>query len=76
MRHRHVLVFLADDDELVVVVGTYVDDLLATGASAAAVERLFEGLKTLQMKDVGRVHKFLGIRVELAENGGYRIDQE
>ena len=66
--------FRRDDGELVVV-GVYVDDLLATGTSAAAVKKLFEGLKTLQIKDLGHVHKFLGMRVEITEDYGYRIDQ-
>ena len=68
------LYFRRDDGELVVV-GVYVDDLLATGTSAAAVKKLFEGLKTLQIKDLGHVHKFLGMRVEITEDYGYRIDQ-
>uniref|UniRef100_A0AAV1T508 Uncharacterized protein n=1 Tax=Peronospora matthiolae TaxID=2874970 RepID=A0AAV1T508_9STRA len=36
-----------------VVVGMYVDDLLATGTSAAAVESLFESLASLSIKDLG-----------------------
>ena len=48
------LYFRRDEEELVVV-GVYVDVLLAAGTSAAAVEKLFEGLATLQIKDLGRV---------------------
>ena len=50
------LYFRRDDEELVVV-GVYVDDLLAVGTSAAAVEKLFEVLAKLQIKDSGCVHK-------------------
>uniref|UniRef100_A0AAV1VG86 Reverse transcriptase Ty1/copia-type domain-containing protein n=1 Tax=Peronospora matthiolae TaxID=2874970 RepID=A0AAV1VG86_9STRA len=51
-----------DGDDLVVV-GVYVDDLLATGTSAAAVERFFASLASLSIKDLGRVSMFLGMRV-------------
>ena len=37
---------------------------------------IFEGLRTLQIKDLGHVHKFLDMRAELADDGGCRIDQE
>uniref|UniRef100_A0AAV1TQJ1 Reverse transcriptase Ty1/copia-type domain-containing protein n=1 Tax=Peronospora matthiolae TaxID=2874970 RepID=A0AAV1TQJ1_9STRA len=59
-----------------VVVGVYVDDLLATGTSAAAVESLFESLASLSIKDLGQVSKFLGMRVQLASEGGHKLDQE
>ena len=42
------LYFRRDDDELVAV-GIYVGNLMATGTSAAAVEKLYEDLKTFQM---------------------------
>ena len=64
-----------DGDELVVV-GVYVDDMLATGTSVAVVERFFESLKSLSIKDLGHVPKFLEMRVELGSDGVYRIDQE
>ena len=66
------LYFRHDDKELDVV-GVYVDDLLATGASTAAVEKLFEGPATLHIKELGHFIKFLGMRVELNDDGGYRI---
>ena len=59
-----------------VVVGVYVDDLLATGKSAAAVDRFFHSLTSLSMKDFGQVSKFLGMRVQRDGEGGYKIDQE
>uniref|UniRef100_A0AAV1UMW7 Uncharacterized protein n=1 Tax=Peronospora matthiolae TaxID=2874970 RepID=A0AAV1UMW7_9STRA len=64
------------DGEELVVVGVYVDDLLATGTSVAAVESFFASLASLSIKDLGHVHKFLGMRVELGSDGAYRIDQE
>ena len=69
------LYFRRDYGELVVV-GVYVDDWLATGKIAVALEKLFEGLKTLHIIDLGHMHKFLGMRVELTDDGGYRIDKE
>ena len=64
-----------DGDDLVVV-GVYVDDLLATGTSVAAVERFFASLASLSIKDLGRVSKFLGMRVTHNGQNGYTIDQE
>ena len=64
------------EDEDLVVVGVYVDDLLTTGTSVEAVERLFESLSSLSIKDLGRVSKFLGMRVNLDDTGKYTLDQE
>ena len=41
-----------------------------------AVERLFESLSSLSIKDLGRVSKFLGMRVNLDDTGKYTLDQE
>ena len=57
-----------------VVVGVYVNDLLATGMSVAAVESFFVSLASPSIKDLGHVNKFL--RVEIGSDGAYRIDQE
>uniref|UniRef100_A0AAV1TB36 Reverse transcriptase Ty1/copia-type domain-containing protein n=1 Tax=Peronospora matthiolae TaxID=2874970 RepID=A0AAV1TB36_9STRA len=64
-----------EGDDLVVV-GVYVDDLLATGTSAAAVERFFASLASLSIKDLGRVSKLLGMRVTHNGQNGYTLDQE
>ena len=69
------LYYKRDGTELVIV-GVYVDDLLATGTSAAVVEDFFAELKTLSIKDLGRVSKFLAMRIELSAIGSYRLDQE
>ena len=53
----------------------YVDELLATGTSAAAVDRVFGCLASLSIEGLGRVRKFLKMRVELSDDGGYRVDQ-
>lgn len=50
------------DGEDLVVVGVYVDDLLATGTNAAAVDRLFDSLTSLSIKDLGLVSKILGAK--------------
>uniref|UniRef100_A0AAV1TFY5 Reverse transcriptase Ty1/copia-type domain-containing protein n=1 Tax=Peronospora matthiolae TaxID=2874970 RepID=A0AAV1TFY5_9STRA len=49
-------------------VGVCVDDLLATGTRVAAIESFFEILASLSVKDLGHVHKFLGMRVELGSD--------
>ena len=46
-----------------------VADPLATATSARMVDDLFAELKTLEVKDLGTVHKFLGMRVQFQENG-------
>uniref|UniRef100_A0AAV1TL00 Reverse transcriptase Ty1/copia-type domain-containing protein n=1 Tax=Peronospora matthiolae TaxID=2874970 RepID=A0AAV1TL00_9STRA len=61
-----------DYDELVVG-GIYVDDLMTAGTSAAAVQWIFE-VNYLQIIHLGRVHKVLGIRRKLSNDGGYHID--
>ena len=64
-----------DGDELVVI-GVYVDDLLASRTSIAAVESFFTSLASLSIKDLGHVHKFLGMPEELGSEGSCRIDQK
>ncbi|KAG3115478.1 hypothetical protein PI124_g5412 [Phytophthora idaei] len=43
--------------------GVYVDDLLVTGARQDAVDAFFEELASLSINNLGRAHKFLGMRV-------------
>lgn len=64
------------DEEDSVVVGVYVDDLLATGIDAAAVDRFFDSLASFFIEDLGRVRKFLGIRVTIDDDGSYVLDQD
>jgi hypothetical protein len=59
----------------IAVVGVYVDDLLATATSSKLVEDLFASLKTIEVKDLGVVRKFLGMRIDFKADG-YTLDQE
>ncbi|CAI5720386.1 unnamed protein product [Peronospora destructor] len=54
----------------------YVDDLLATGTSQERVDDMFDFLTTLQIKDLGVVSKFLGMRITHSVKFGYELDQE
>ena len=58
-----------------VVVGIYVDDLLVTATKPHLVDEFFQDMKILQIKDLGIVNKFLGIRIAWNEEG-YTFDQE
>ena len=49
------------DGRDLVIVGVYVDDLLATGTNAAAVDCFFASLGSLSIKDLGPVNNFLGM---------------
>ncbi len=59
----------------IAVAGIYVDDLLATATSSHLVDDLFTRPKTLEVKDLGVVQKFLGMRVEF-KGDGFTLDQE
>uniref|UniRef100_A0AAV1V3X7 Reverse transcriptase Ty1/copia-type domain-containing protein n=2 Tax=Peronospora matthiolae TaxID=2874970 RepID=A0AAV1V3X7_9STRA len=50
--------------------------LVDAGTSAAAVESLFKSLASLSIKDLVQFSKLLGMRVQLASEGGYKLDQE
>jgi hypothetical protein len=63
------------EDANISVVGIYVDDLLATATSASMTNELFTNLKALDVKDLGVVRKFLGMRVEFKDDG-FTLDQE
>nr|CCA16050.1 gagpol polyprotein putative [Albugo laibachii Nc14] len=54
----------------------YVDDLLVTGTSRDAVDKFLKKLIALEIKDLGVVNKFLGLRISLDEEVGYVLDQE
>ena len=58
-----------------VIVGVYVDDLLVTASKPHLVDEFFRDMKVLQIKDLGIVNKFLGIRIIWNEDG-YTFDQE
>ncbi|KAE8996647.1 hypothetical protein PF005_g23509 [Phytophthora fragariae] len=67
--------FKADKSGMTVV-GVYVDELLVTGTSKGRVDELFSMLITLQIKDLGVVSKFLGMRHKHTPEGEYTRDQE
>nr|CCA23978.1 OSIGBa0134J07.9 putative [Albugo laibachii Nc14] len=58
------------------VVGVYVDELLATATSQERVDEVFVLLTMLQIKDLGAVSKFLGMRITHPADFGYELDQE
>ena len=47
------------------IVGVYVDDRLVTENKACAIDKFFAGMKTLSIKKLGVVQKFLGLRIPL-----------
>nr|CCA18027.1 PREDICTED: hypothetical protein [Albugo laibachii Nc14] len=53
-----------------IIVGVYVDDLLVTASLADLVGDSFDAMRTLSIKDLGEVRKFLGMRVELSDKDG------
>ncbi|OWY96906.1 putative mitochondrial protein [Phytophthora megakarya] len=61
---------------VLIVVGVYVNDLLVTGTQQYAVDVFFDELKSLEIRDLGRAHKFLGMRIEYSDKDGYDLDQE
>ena len=63
------------EDSNIAVVGIYVDDLLATATNSRMTDDLFASLKALEVKDLGVVRKFLGMRVEF-KTDGFTLDQE
>jgi hypothetical protein len=61
------------DHESIAIVGVYVDDLLAAATCARMADDLFGKLKALEVKDLGVIRKFLGMRVAF-ESEGYTLD--
>nr|CCA23665.1 hypothetical protein ALNC14_098090 [Albugo laibachii Nc14]CCA25326.1 hypothetical protein ALNC14_114700 [Albugo laibachii Nc14] len=57
------------------VVGVYVDDLLATGTSHGRVNEIFVISASLEIKDMGVVIKFLGMRITHSPATIYEIDE-
>lgn len=75
MQKRRVFYRDQDGDDLVVV-GVYVDDLLATDTSAEAVDRLFESLGSLSIEDLERTSRFFGVRIKLDGDRRYTLDKK
>jgi len=55
-------------DKDIAVVGIYVDDLLAAATNGELIDDLFSKLKSLEVKDLGIVQKFLGMRVKFSHD--------
>ncbi|GMF48730.1 unnamed protein product [Phytophthora fragariaefolia] len=58
------------------IVGVYVDDLLVTASTPDLVEDFFVAMNILPIKDLGKVNKFLGMRVHLDEADGDSLAQQ
>ena len=54
----------------------YVDDLLVTETSNKAVEQFSTSMLSLEIKYIGVVNKFLGLRILFDDKCGYMLDQE
>jgi hypothetical protein len=61
------------EGESTAIMGIYVDDLLVTASSTHLVDKLFANLESLEVKNLGIVRKFLGIRVQF-EDYSYALD--
>ena len=59
----------------IAIVGVYVDALLVTATNPQLFEDLLTSLKSLEVKDLGVVRKFLGMRIEFKADG-FTLDQE
>jgi hypothetical protein len=59
----------------IAIVDVYVDDLLASATSPQLVEDLFTSLKSIEVKDLGVVRKYLGMCIEFKADG-FTLDQE
>jgi hypothetical protein len=73
-KHEHVMYRRSHDDDILSV-GVYVDDLVITGSSLAAVEEFKEEMKrTFLMSDLGLLSFYLGIEVH-QDAGGITLRQ-
>nr|CCA26269.1 hypothetical protein CLUG_05877 [Albugo laibachii Nc14] len=68
--------FYKADEDGMTIVGVYVDDLLITGTTVERIVQFFTDMKVLELKDLGIVEKFLGMKIARTNEGGYCIDQE
>ncbi|KAG2802763.1 hypothetical protein PC118_g17799 [Phytophthora cactorum] len=64
------------EDDGMTLVGVYVDDLLVTGTSESEVDKFFEDMQIVELKDLGVVAKFLGIAFNYDDTTGWMLDQE
>ena len=69
-------IYYKRDGTELVIVGVYVNELLASETSAAAGEDFFAELKSFSINELRRVSKFLEMRIKLIAIGSYRLDKE
>ncbi len=60
----------------IILVGIYVDDLLVTSNYVKLVDEFFQEMKAFDVKALGEVEKFLGIKVESETSNGYKMSQK
>ena len=58
------------------IVGVYVDYQLVTATLQSPVADFHKAMHSLSIKDLGQMRKFLGMRVDLSEDGEYNLDQQ
>jgi hypothetical protein len=63
------------EGDKIVVAGLYVDDLLVTGNDQNMVDEFFTVASKMDIKDLGKASKVLGIRV-VQDQDGVTFDQE
>lgn len=72
---KHTCVCILEIDGNDTVVGVYVDKFLFTGNSTNVVGQSFDSMVSLQLKHLGVVGKFLGLRIMLDSEAGYVLEQ-
>ena len=69
-------VYVNSTAECTTAVGVYVDDLLATATSEKLLDAFGAAMHYLELKCLGSIENFLGIRIGYADLHGYIVDQE
>ncbi|KAE9246385.1 hypothetical protein PF004_g4823 [Phytophthora fragariae] len=64
-----------EEDDMTLV-GVYVDDILVTTTSVEKVDKFFQDMQVVDLKDLGVVSKFLGVAFSYDEEDGWALDQE
>uniref|UniRef100_A0AAV1UJ88 Reverse transcriptase Ty1/copia-type domain-containing protein n=1 Tax=Peronospora matthiolae TaxID=2874970 RepID=A0AAV1UJ88_9STRA len=69
-------VYVKTTAEGTTVVRVYVDDLLATATSDELLDAFGAAIQILELKCLGSVKNFLGMRIGYDDLHGYNVDQE
>ncbi|KAE8884915.1 hypothetical protein PF010_g28249 [Phytophthora fragariae] len=64
------------EEDGMTLVGVYVDDILVTATSVEKVDKFFQDMQVVELKDLGVVSKFLGVAFSYDEEDGWDLDQE